>query len=155
MVGAHIWISFFARSASLGGHKLVLEARRVRLVDAGKIGLSPPPCETPRGCCACIMGCRRTAAGSLYGWERLCSIFISRECILAARHGSSARRKPYERYGDVDTSSSLRPYTVRPDGDTLYSTTAGRILAWLWPRQHPQTSGMVGGERQAAAKTIE
>ena len=46
---AHMWISYSPDLRHWGNHKLMLEARRGGWWDANKIGLSPPPIETPHG----------------------------------------------------------------------------------------------------------
>src|SRR5439155_25558353 len=48
-LGAHIWISFSPDLRHWGSHKMILQARRGAWWDANKIGLSPPPIETPQG----------------------------------------------------------------------------------------------------------
>ena len=48
-LGAHVWISYSPDLRHWGSHKLMLEARRGAWWDANKIGMSPPPIETPRG----------------------------------------------------------------------------------------------------------
>src|SRR5262249_59553305 len=65
-VGAHIWMSYSPDLRHWGGHRMILEARRGGWWDANKIGLSPPPIETPDGWLALYHGVRRTASGSLY-----------------------------------------------------------------------------------------
>ncbi len=49
MDGAHIWLSLSPDLRHWGEPRLVLRARRGGWWDAGKIGLGPPPMETPRG----------------------------------------------------------------------------------------------------------
>ena len=46
---AHMWISYSPDLSHWGSHALMLEARRGGWWDANKIGLSPPPIETPEG----------------------------------------------------------------------------------------------------------
>ena len=46
-LGAHVWISYSPDLRHWGAHKLMLEARRGAWWDANKIGMSPPPIETP------------------------------------------------------------------------------------------------------------
>src|SRR4030042_4092961 len=46
---AHMWISFSSDLRRWGGHKQLLEARLGGWWDAYRIGLSPPPIETPEG----------------------------------------------------------------------------------------------------------
>src|SRR2546421_11237017 len=47
--GAHIWLSFSPDLTHWGDHHILLHARRGAWWDANKIGLSPPPLETPEG----------------------------------------------------------------------------------------------------------
>ena len=47
--GAHMWISYSPDLRHWGDHSLLLEARDGAWWDAGKIGLGPPPLETPEG----------------------------------------------------------------------------------------------------------
>jgi len=54
------------RFATLGSHKLMLEARRGAWWDANKIGMSPPPIETSRGWLMIYHGVRRTPSSSIY-----------------------------------------------------------------------------------------
>ena len=65
-LGAHIWISYSPDLRHWGGHKLMLEARRGAWWDANKIGMSPPPIETPRGWLMIYHGVRRTPSSSIY-----------------------------------------------------------------------------------------
>jgi predicted GH43/DUF377 family glycosyl hydrolase len=64
--GAHIWISYSPDLRHWGSHKLMLEARRGAWWDANKIGLSPPPIETPEGWLLIYHGVRMTPSGCLY-----------------------------------------------------------------------------------------
>jgi len=45
-LGAHIWMSY-SPTCAIGAAQMILEARRGGWWDAEKIGLSPPPIETP------------------------------------------------------------------------------------------------------------
>jgi predicted GH43/DUF377 family glycosyl hydrolase len=65
-LGAHIWISYSPDLRHWGSHKLMLEARRGAWWDANKIGMSPPPIETPRGWLMIYHGVRRTPSSSIY-----------------------------------------------------------------------------------------
>ena len=64
-LGAHIWISYSPDLRHWGNHKLMLEARRGAWWDANKIGMSPPPIETPRGWLMIYHGVRRTPSSSI------------------------------------------------------------------------------------------
>jgi len=63
--GAHVWISFSPDLRHWGDHGLLLEARDGAWWDAGKIGLGPPPLETPDGWLLCYHGVHATAAGPI------------------------------------------------------------------------------------------
>lgn len=119
--GAHIWISYSPDLRNWGGHRLVLQARRGSWWDANKVGLSPPPIETPRGWLMIYHGVRMTAAGCLY---RLGAALFDLEnpelCLLRGDEWIFGPEAPYEREGDVDNVTFPCGYTIRPDGDTIY-----------------------------------
>jgi predicted GH43/DUF377 family glycosyl hydrolase len=58
--GAHIWLSFSPDLTHWGDHHILLHARRGAWWDANKIGLSPPPLETPEGWLLLYHGVRMT-----------------------------------------------------------------------------------------------
>ena len=64
--GAHMWISYSPDLRHWGDHKLLLEARDGAWWDAGKIGLGPPPLETPEGWLVMYHGVRVTSDGPIY-----------------------------------------------------------------------------------------
>src|SRR5206468_12937633 len=64
--GAHIWLSFSPDLTHSGDDRILLHARRGASWDAHKIGLSPPPLETPEGWLLLYHGVRVTAGGCLY-----------------------------------------------------------------------------------------
>ena len=64
--GAHIWISFSPDLKHWGDHHVLIPARLGGWWDARKIGLSPPPLETPDGWLILYHGVRQTAGGCLY-----------------------------------------------------------------------------------------
>ncbi len=64
--GAHIWLSFSPDLMHWGNHHILLHARRGAWWDANKIGLSPPPLETPEGWLILYHGVRHTPGGCLY-----------------------------------------------------------------------------------------
>lgn len=63
---ANIWLSFSPDLKHWGDHMMLMEAREGSFWDAGKIGLSPPPIETPEGWLLIYHGVRHTASGALY-----------------------------------------------------------------------------------------
>jgi predicted GH43/DUF377 family glycosyl hydrolase len=62
---AHMWISFSPDLEYWGDHRLLLTTRAASW-DADRVGLGPPPIETPEGWFIIYHGVRRTASGSLY-----------------------------------------------------------------------------------------
>ncbi len=64
--GAHIWLSFSPDLKHWGDHHVLMHARKGAWWDANKIGLSPPPLETPEGWLMLYHGVRHTPAGCLY-----------------------------------------------------------------------------------------
>jgi predicted GH43/DUF377 family glycosyl hydrolase len=64
--GAHIWLSYSPDLKHWGDHKLILEARDGAWWDAGKIGLGPPPLETPEGWLVMYHGVHLTSDGPIY-----------------------------------------------------------------------------------------
>jgi len=119
-LGAHIWISYSPDLRHWGSHKLMLEARRGAWWDANKIGMSPPPIETPRGWLMIYHGVRNTASGSLY---RLgLALFDLKQpeiCLLRGDSWVFGPEAEYERNGDVHDVVFPCGYTLAPDGDTL------------------------------------
>jgi predicted GH43/DUF377 family glycosyl hydrolase len=63
---AHIWISYSPDMRHWGDHTLLLEARDGAWWDAGKIGLGPPPLETPEGWLLGYHGVHATSSGPIY-----------------------------------------------------------------------------------------
>jgi predicted GH43/DUF377 family glycosyl hydrolase len=119
-LGAHIWLSYSPDLRHWGSHRLMLKARRGAWWDANKIGLSPPPIETPQGWLVIYHGVRHTAAGSLY---RLgLALFDLQSPEVCLRRGDGwvfGPTEPYERRGDVDNVVFPCGTTLAPDGDTL------------------------------------
>ncbi len=142
---AHMWISYSPDLRHWGSHKLMLEARRGAWWDANKIGLSPPPIETPRGWLVIYHGVRMTAAGAIYRLGLALFDLHTPERLL--KRGDQWVFGPEERYeqrGDVGNVVFPCGYTIQPDGDTmnLYYDAAdtsialatgsiSEMLAWL------------------------
>ena len=117
---AHMWISYSLDLRHWGNHKLILEARRGAWWDANKIGLSPPPIETPQGWLVIYHGVRQTPSGCIY---RLgLALFDLREperCLKRTDEWVFGPEEIYEQRGDVDNVVFPCGATVAPDGDTL------------------------------------
>ena len=119
--GAHIWMSYSPDLRHWGSHKLMLEARRGAWWDANKIGLSPPPIETPQGWLVIYHGVRQTAAGSIYRLGlALFDLHTPERCLKRGNEWVFGPEEPYEQHGDVDNIVFPCGYTLAPDGDTLH-----------------------------------
>jgi predicted GH43/DUF377 family glycosyl hydrolase len=120
-LGAHIWISYSPDLRHWGSHKPILQARRGAWWDANKIGLSPPPLETPAGWLMIYHGVRHTPSGCLY---RLGLALFDREtpehCLARGDTWIFGPEEPYERTGDVGNVVFPCGLTVAPDGDTIH-----------------------------------
>lgn len=117
---AHMWISSSPDLRHWGNHKIMLEARLGAWWDAKKIGLSPPPLETPEGWLVIYHGVRLTAAGARY---RLgLALFDLEQPDKCLRRGDEWVFRPeqdYEVSGDVDNVVFPCGYTIAADGDTM------------------------------------
>jgi predicted GH43/DUF377 family glycosyl hydrolase len=149
--GAHIWISVSPDLRHWGSHRILIEARRGAWWDAGKIGLAPPPIETPQGWLVIYHGVRHTAAGCLY---RLGLALLDRDdptrCLLRGDEWVFGPETAYERIGDVEHVVFPCGYTLGADGDTLNlyygaadtslalaTGSVSQLLAWLRANGHP------------------
>ena len=119
-LGAHIWISYSPDLSHWGNHKLMLEARRGAWWDANKIGMSPPPIETPRGWLVIYHGVRRTPSSSIYRLGlALFDLADPEKCLIRGDSWMFAPEAEYERQGDVQDVVFPCGYTIDADGDTL------------------------------------
>jgi predicted GH43/DUF377 family glycosyl hydrolase len=119
--GAHMWISFSPDLRHWGDHTLLLEARDGAWWDAGKIGLGPPPLETPVGWLVMYHGVHMTSDGPIY---RMGLVLLDREDPRIVLHqtdewlfGPSA---PYEITGDVGRVVFPCGWVVDSANDLLY-----------------------------------
>lgn len=151
---AHMWISYSPDLRAWGKHKLMLEARLGGWWDARKIGLSPPPLETPRGWLVIYHGVRHTAAGVIYRLGlALFDLLEPDRCLRRGDEWVFGPEEPYEVRGDVDNVVFPCGYTIAADGDTMYlyygaaDTSIGLatgsvsgMLAWLDEHGQPPPS---------------
>jgi predicted GH43/DUF377 family glycosyl hydrolase len=101
--GAHMWISYSPDLRHWGDHEFLLEARDGAWWDAGKIGLGPPPLETPDGWLVCYHGVHSTAAGPIYRVGlALLDLDDPRIVLRRTQEWVLAPTAPYERSGDVN-----------------------------------------------------
>jgi beta-1,2-mannobiose phosphorylase / 1,2-beta-oligomannan phosphorylase len=102
MGGKHIWISFSPDLKHWGDHQVVLTARTGGWWDANKIGLSPPPLETPEGWLILYHGVKETVSGGVY---RLGLALLDREdptrVLKRTDQWIFGPEESYERIGDV------------------------------------------------------
>jgi predicted GH43/DUF377 family glycosyl hydrolase len=117
---AHMWISYSLDLRHWGNHKLILEARRGAWWDANKIGLSPPPIETPQGWLVIYHGVRQTPSGCIYRLGlALFDLLEPERCLKRTDEWVFGPEEIYEQRGDVDHVVFPCGATVAPDGDTL------------------------------------
>lgn len=149
---AHMWISYSPDLRHWGNHKLMLEARKGAWWDANKIGLSPPPLETPQGWLVIYHGVRHTAAGVIYRLGlALFDLLEPERCLLRGDEWVFGPEEPYEVRGDVDNVVFPCGYTIAPDGDTMHlyygaadtsiALATGSVRAMLlWLEEHGEKS---------------
>jgi len=145
---AHMWISYSPDLKNWGRHNLMMEARKGAWWDANKIGLSPPPIETPRGWLVIYHGVKQSCAGCIY---RLgLALFDAKKPELCLKRGNEwifAPEEPYEQRGDVGNVVFPCGCTIAPDGDTInmyygaadssIALATGSVRAMLeWLDQH-------------------
>ncbi len=113
---AHIWISTSPDLKYWGEHQIVIQARP-GWWDSHRVGLGPPPIETPEGWLILYHGVRVTASGSLYR-VGLALLDLEAPWRLIRRTESwvFAPEEDYERRGDV-------PGVVFPTGAILEQRT--------------------------------
>ena len=117
---AHMWISFSPDLRHWGDHSLLLEARDGAWWDAGKIGLGPPPLETPEGWLLMYHGVHATAAGPIYR-AGLALLDLKNPRVVVGRtdewiFGPSA---PYEVTGDVGHVVFPCGWVLDPAGEVV------------------------------------
>jgi len=117
---AHMWISYSPDLKNWGKHVLMMVARKGAWWDANKIGLSPPPIETPDGWLVIYHGVKQSCSGCIY---RLgLALFDLNNPEICLKRGSEwifAPEEPYEQHGDVGNVVFPCGYTISPDGDTI------------------------------------
>jgi predicted GH43/DUF377 family glycosyl hydrolase len=100
--GAHMWLSWSPDMRHWGDHKLLLEAHEGAWWDAGKIGLGPPPLETPEGWLVMFHGVRMTSDGPIYRVSlALLDLHEPGTVLHRVEEWLFAPEAPYEITGDV------------------------------------------------------
>lgn len=118
--GAHMWLSFSPDLRHWGDPRLLLEARDGAWWDAGKIGLGPPPLETPEGWLVLYHGVHSTSDGPIY---RAGLALLDLEDPGVVLHRSDewvfGPAAPYEISGDVGRVVFPCGWVVDPASDEL------------------------------------
>ncbi len=142
---ANIWISYSTDLRHWGSHRLMLEARLGGWWDANKIGLSPPPVETPEGWLVVYHGVKMSSAGCMYRLGlALFDLQTPEKCLKRGDEWVFGPEDPWERQGDVGNVVFPCGYTLAPDGDTLRfyygaadsciclaESSVSKLLEWL------------------------
>jgi len=116
---ADMWMSFSDDLKEWTDSVRFMRARGGALWDAGKIGLSPPPLETPDGWLALYHGAKRTPAGCIYrAGLALLDLDDPRTVLCRASEWVFSPEAPYEMAGDV--GMVVFPCGWFADGDTVF-----------------------------------
>jgi len=130
--GAHMWISYSPDLRHWGDHKLLLEARDGAWWDAGKIGLGPPPLETPDGWLVMYHGVHATADGPIYR-VGLALLDLENPGVVLHRtdEWTFGPTSPYEITGDVGRVVFPCGWTLDEAADRLrlYYGAADSVIA--------------------------
>jgi len=98
---ADIWVSF-SKDLNFWGKDRVLIPARHRTWDSNRVGLGPPPIETPEGWLVIYHGARNTASGSLYRVGLALLDLETLEVIRRSRDWVLGPKENYERVSDVN-----------------------------------------------------
>ncbi|MFA7250256.1 MAG: glycosidase [Dehalococcoidia bacterium] len=142
---ANIWLSFSPDLKHWGDHMILMEAREGSHWDAGKIGLSPPPIETPEGWLVLYHGVRHTPSGAIYRMgAALLDLEDPRRVVRRSSDWVFGPAEPYELTGDVPNvvfpcgtvidrdSGEMRMYYGAADSRICVATAdVAQVLDWL------------------------
>jgi len=98
---ADIWVSF-SKDLNFWGKDRALILAGHRTWDSDRVGLGPPPIETPEGWLIIYHGARKTASGAIYRVGLALLDLESLEVIHRSRNWVFGPKESYERVGDVD-----------------------------------------------------
>jgi len=98
---ADIWVSF-SKDLNFWGKDRALILARHRTWDSNRVGLGPPPIETPEGWLIIYHGARNTASGTIYRVGLALLDLETLEVIRRSRDWVFGPKERYERVGDVD-----------------------------------------------------
>ena len=113
-------ISYSPDLKNWGKHILMMDARKGAWWDANKIGLSPPPIETPDGWLVIYHGVKQSCSGCIYRLGlALFDLKKPENLIERSSEWVFSPRESYELHGDVDNVVFPCGYTIGSDGDTI------------------------------------
>ena len=116
----HIWLSYSPDLHHWGDHCIVIPARSGSYWDAEKVGIGPPPLETPEGWLVLFHGVKVTAAGGVY---RVGTALLDRDdprrLLARSDEWVFGPWTDYERSGDVPDVVFPTGWILEDDGDTL------------------------------------
>ena len=98
---ADIWVSFSPDLKHWGEDRVLIRARH-RSWDASRVGIGPPPIETPEGWLIIYHGVRTTASGCLYRVGLALLDLDTLEVTHRSKEWVLGPQEIYERVGDVD-----------------------------------------------------
>jgi predicted GH43/DUF377 family glycosyl hydrolase len=98
---ADIWVSF-SRDLDFWGKDRVLIPTRHRAWDSNRVGLGPPPIETPDGWLIIYHGARDTASGTIYRVGLALLDLENLEIIGRSSDWVLGPKESYERVGEAD-----------------------------------------------------
>jgi len=98
---ADIWVSF-SKDLNFWGKDRALILARHRTWDSNRVGLGPPPIETPEGWLIIYHGARNTASGTICRVGLALLDLETLEVIRRSRDWVFGPKERYERVGDVD-----------------------------------------------------
>ncbi len=97
---ADIWVSFSPDLQHWGEYRVLIRGRH-RSWDASRVGIGPPPIETPEGWLIIYHGVRVTPSGSLYRLGLALLDLDTLRVIHRSKDWVLGPRETYERVGDV------------------------------------------------------
>lgn len=150
---ANMWLSFSQDLRMWGDHMVLLEARDGAWWDAGKVGLSPQPIETPEGWLVIYHGVRNTPAGAIYrAGLALLDLEDPRRLVRRGEEWVMGPRATYEVTGDIPNVvflcgavhvpelDELRVYYGAADSCVAVATAhVSGLLDWLRTQPEPAT----------------
>ena len=127
----HIWICFSPDLRHWGDHQVLIPTRAAWW-DCHRVGLGPPPIETPEGWLLIYHGVRRAASGSIYRIGlALLDLNDPRKVVFRSDQWILSPTEAYEQTGNVPGVVFPTGAIVDPDGNQLrlYYGAADTVVA--------------------------